>query len=338
MKKSQSPEELIAFLETRWPGRRSKEIRQAFMKLKGVLKQASQQTPRSSGMLMSRSKPHAEPHRKSFNMLDVVRRICARHDFLFLSRQLTYHIAAPADLPEALGNEGEVSAIVSELIGYIARRAPRGGRIDIEIKEGRKQQRPAVEIVFKSMDLEIANLNRATYLKQLFEQEGEVFASPIFACKEALVKEGGQLFVEVPEPTQTVFRILLPTIQATSIVAGDHKIFKYDIAIKNIANVRKRFGIRKSESLVSQIEEFVRSLVRHPIDIVTAVHDKGTITTIYEIEKGAAQSIASRISARLGSEQFQIGKKAVDLNFSYNLSALPSAPLQHHVEAKQMNR
>jgi hypothetical protein len=175
-------------------------------------------------------------------------------------------------------------------------------------------------------------------LKQLFEQEGGAFASPILACREALVKEGGQLFVEVPEPTQTVFRILMPTIEATNAAIGDHKIFKYDIAIKNIANVRKRFGIKKSESLVSQIEGFVRSLVRHPIDIVTAAHDKGTITAIYEIEKGAAQSVASRISARLGSEKFQIGKKAVDLNFSYNLSALPSVPFRHLAEARQMNR
>lgn len=309
MKKMQTKDGLIAFLESRWPGRPSKEIKEAFSELKKMLREPPKLSKGGEA--------------KSFNMLDIVRRTCATHDFYFLSRQITYHISATADMPLVLGNAGQVEAVISEIIGFIARRAPHNGRIDIEVKQAIQRSRPIVEVLFKAIDEKIGDIERAEYIKRLF---GE---GPILACKEAVAKGGGQLVADLLEPRRPVIRLAFPTIAATPILTSEHEIFRYDISIKNISNVRKRFGIKKSHSLVAQIEGFVRSLVRHPIDIVTATHDKGTITAIYETQKGSAQSVASRISSRLGSEKFMIGKLVVELNFHYRLSALPSVPLRH---------
>lgn len=319
MKKKRSKDELIAFLEARWPGKPSKEIKEAFAQLRKTL----EGEPPSLRPAIVKTSPA-----KSFNILGVVRRACAAHDFLFLSRQISYHIAASADLKEALGNESRIEAVLSELIAYVARRAPYAGRIDIELKETEERQGPQVEVVFKAADEKTGS--RGAYLDELFGGRGEGGSSTIIACKEAVSKEGGQLTADLPEPKRPVFKITLKTLAAREVPVGDHEIFRYDIAIKNMAHVRKRFGIRKSQSLVAQVEEFVRSLVRHPIDIVTAMHDKGIITAIYETQKGAAQSVASRISSRLGTEKFKIGKMEVDLDFKYQLAALPSIPLKAH--------
>lgn len=321
MKKKRSKEDLIAFLESQWPGKRSREIREAFVELKKIAKPDAPAQPLRPVAV----KPSPA---KSFNILEVVRRTCSAHDFLFLSRQITYHISASADLKPVAGNESQIEAVISELITYVARRAPYNSRIGIELKETVQRQGPAVEVIFKTVDEKIGDISCGTYLEGIFGGRGEGGSSTIIACKEAIFKEGGQLTADLPEPRRPVFRIILRTIAAAPVPMGDQDIFKYDIAIRNIANVRKRFGIRKSQFLVSQIENFVRSLVRHPIDIVTAMHDKGVITAIYETEKGAAQSVASRISSRLGTEKFQIGKMAVDLDFKYQLSALPSIPLR----------
>lgn len=302
----------IAFLESQWPGKPSREIKEAFAALKGILKK---EAPKGR----ERAEAGAPP--KHFNILDVVRRTCATHDFLFLSRQLTYHIAAAAETRRSSGRESQIEAIISELIGHIARRAPRGSQIDIEIKETTLKQNPAVELLFRAADEKTEGLDKTAFLKQLSE-------SPIIACKEALLKEGGQFSADLPEPRRPVFKVVLKTIEAERLAAGDHEVFKYDIAIKNITSVRKRFGIKKSQSLVHQIEEFVRLLVRHPIDIVTSMYDRGIITAIYETQKGAAQSVAGRISSRLGAEKFKIGKMQVDLDFGYRLSALPAIPLK----------
>jgi hypothetical protein len=131
------------------------------------------------------------------------------------------------------------------------------------------------------------------------------------------------MWADLPKPKQAIFRMILPTSEgAREQDTKPKQLFKYDISISNYANLRKRFGIKKSQVLVGQIEMYVRALVRHPLDIVTAVREKGTITTIYETPKGAAQSVAGRISQRLGSEEFRIGKKIVALSFKYNLSPL----------------
>jgi len=335
MKKRRASNDPVSVLESRWPGKRPKKIENAFIRLKDIFKKRTQVL--NSQSRATNSVPRHTVSGPSFNILDVARRTCMKHDFLFLSRQLTYHIAATADLPQALGNEAQIEAVVSELVGHIARRAPHGGRIQIGIKETMWRQCPGIEISFRGVDYHIADLNRSTFLKQVLEGGVSDF-SPILACREAITKAGGRFIADLPEPQCPIFRIILPTVEVSAVAMGENNLYKYDIAIKNIASVRKRFGIKKSSSLVSQVEEFVRSLVRHPIDIVMAVHDKGTVTAIYETQKGAAESVASRISARLGLEKFQIGKKVVDLDFRYHLSALPSAPIRCAEATKPMHR
>jgi len=132
----------------------------------------------------------------------------------------------------------------------------------------------------------------------------------------------------MPKPHRPIYNIVLPASEAAaSRPAEESQTFKYNISIANYANVRKRFGIKKSASLLVQIEHYVKSLVRYPIDMVMSVSDKGIITTIYETQKGAAESVASRISQRLGKEDFRIGKRPVELAFKYELSKLTSEKL-----------
>ena len=321
MKKKTSPNDIVSFLKTHWPGRRSKKIEEAFSHLKSAIKKGPEPTKISA----QRSRDVVTG--KTFNILDAVRNTCASHDFFFLSRQLTYHIAATSDLPHVVGNEAQYEAILSELVGYIAKHSPYASKIDIEIKETTLRRGHGLEITFKGRNEALKDISRDNFSKKLFSGVSPEVLQ-LQACKEAIIKEGGRFTVDLPEPKHTLFRVTLPTVTVVSQPSSNQAIFKYDISISNIANVRKRFGIRKSASLVAQVEEFVRSLLRHPIDIVTAVHDKGIITVIYEIQKEAPQSVAGRISARLGSEKFYIGKKEVDLEFRYNLSAIPPAQLR----------
>lgn len=316
MNRKKTTKELVIFLESNWPGKCPKDVRAAFTELKKTFNEGLPARVSASS--------DKEPSRRTFNLLDVVRRTCAAHDFLFLSRQLTYHVSANAELKPVAANEGHVEAVFSELIGHIVKRAPHGSRMDIALSETTLRHGPAIEAVFRSVDERTAEQSRAEFIDNVF---GAKTGSSILACKEAIAKEGGVFTADLPEPKKPLFRVALRTIAATNLAAGDNQVFKYEITIRNISNVRKRFGIKKSESLVTQIESFVRSLVRHPIDIVTAMHDKGVVTAIYETQKGAAQSVAGRISARLGSEKFRIGKMEVQLDLKYELTSLPSIPL-----------
>lgn len=316
----------LAFLEKKWPGRRSQEVKKVFSLLKKKLAKQAIPSPKSA----KKEKPTPAPclaKGEPFNILDLIRQTCSALDLLFLSRQIIYHISASSNLSYVFADSDQTQSVLSELLRHIVKRSPHGGRIDISLNEVTTRNGKGVEIALKGVDEKSAGLTRTTLIKHFFGEEPSGKHSSIFSCREAVVKQGGQLTLDLPQPKHVVFCVTLPTVIAPQVTTSEQQTFKYDITIKNIANVRKRFGIKKSHVLVTQVENYVRSLIRHPIDIVMSAPDKGVITTIYETPRGSAQSVASRISHRLGSEEFRVGKKPVELNFGYHLSLLPPSQL-----------
>ena len=182
-----------------------------------------------------------------------------------------------------------------------------------------------MQISFAGRDEDLKDIDKMAFMNRMYEAHSPR-GTTLVSCREIISSQGGQMWADLPEPLRPAYYMVLPSSEiAAHAQAVPQKMFKYDISISNYANIRKRFGIKKSLMLVGQIEMYVRALVRHPIDIVSAVREKGLITTIYESPSGYAQSVASRISQRLGTEEFHIGKRTVDLNFHYKLSQLPTS-------------
>ncbi|HPW45923.1 MAG TPA: hypothetical protein PKU96_06105 [bacterium] len=264
----------------------------------------------------------------NFDPLDMLRRILMAEDMLFLSRQITYHISTEADLPGIWGDRDKIGQAFVKLIDYLARRADRGTKIKISISQFALRSGPGIKISFESHDRNLDNINSQEFLDRLVHGTNENGQVPVlYNARQIVVSQRGQMWADLPVPNHPVYHILLPASEeAAKQPSNEQMTFKYDISITNYANVRKRFGITKSASLVEQIGNYVRSLVRYPIDMVMSISDKGMITAIYETQKGSANSVASRISQRLAQEQFMIGKRPVDLMFRYNLALLTSSP------------
>jgi len=163
-------------------------------------------------------------------------------------------------------------------------------------------------------------------LAEVFEgRPDKVSGVSLQDCRQTVIRQMGQLWIDFAKPHRPLYRLALPSSErASPEEKSAYQTFKYDISISNYSDVRKRFGMRKSRSLLAQIEHSVRALVRYPIDMVMSLGERGMVTAIYETQRGAAQSVASRISQRLGSEHFKIGKKPVSIAFSYRLSPLSS--------------
>lgn len=312
------PLALINLLEKVWPKPKNKQVSKLFTAIR-----------RSHRKRKPPPKPVAEQPEpavsRSFNLLDLLRRTFSAHDLLFLRRQITYHIAASSGLPNVVADSDRIQAATASLLEYMATQAPRGSRINVQLKEIALRTGNGMEVIFSGTDQSLRTVDKTSFLQRMYEAETES-GMVLVTCRELVSAQGGQMWADLPRPGHHVFHMVLPTHEgAVETAAKPNKMYKYDISIANYANVRKRFGIKKSLTLVGQIEMYVRALVRHPIDIVTAVKEKGIITTIYESPKGAAQSVASRISQRLGAEEFRIGKRPVDLLFRYQLTQLPTA-------------
>ena len=259
--------------------------------------------------------------------LELIRRVLMAHDMLFLSRQLVYHVAAAEGVPHAFADPDQIRLVFTMLLEHLARRAPRGGRIAIKLTPALLHSLPAVEVQLSAIDRHLEQMDTRALLGKLFEQAADPESGvSLFECREVVARQHGRLWVNLPKRDQPSFHIVLPASEeAARLRSAEHQSFKYDITIANFSMVRKRFGIRKSQSLVDQIEHYVRSLVRHPMDMVMAASDKGIITTIYETQRGTAESMASRISQRLAKEVFRIGRRPVELSFHYHLSPLRAA-------------
>ncbi len=316
---------LVDLLEKSWPTAKTRDVTRVFSAIRAAARphDEEQTLPADTGPTAAPA-PEAQRPRapQSFDLLDLLRRTLTAHDLLFLRRRITYHIAASAGLSRVHADPDRVQAATASLLEYMATHAPRGSRITVQLKEIPLRSGSGIEVLYSGTDDSLHHIDKTAFLQRMYEAESED-GVVLVHCREIIASQGGQMWADLPSPSKPLYHMILPSsATAVQVATQPHQMFKYDISIANYANVRKRFGIKKSLSLVGQIEMYVRALVRHPIDIVTAVREKGVITTIYESPRGAAQSVASRISQRLGNEEFHIGKRAVDLLFRYNLAPL----------------
>lgn len=312
-------------LEKHWPSAQTLEVKQAFEKLR----EAFRQIPMGEALTALPSTwPSNDAGPRHFDVLDLIRHVFKAHDLLFLSRQVSYHIATTSDLPKAWADADQIQFVFSQIIEHLVRRAARASRVSIALAPFTLRSGQGIGISFSSIDRNLRDIDRQVFLTELFQGHIDAISGiSLSDCRQVIVRQRGQLWVDFQKSNRPAYHLVLPISPETAALSPTaQQTFKYDIAISNYADVRKRFGIRKSQSLVMQIEHYVRSLVRYPIDVVMALGDKGIITTIYETQRGTAQSVASRISQRLGTETFRIGKRPVDIAFSYHLSPLSVPP------------
>jgi nitrogen-specific signal transduction histidine kinase len=262
-----------------------------------------------------------------FDVMNKLQQVCATHDILFLQKQLHYHISASADLPKVYANPEQILLVLSNLISNAVKYAPRGSDIEINLKEVSLRQGAGVEATVINSSEDFSERDRYHIFEKFYTgkpgEAGRVGGLGLSICREIIQKSHGQLWVDIPTKGKVAFAFVLPCAEIEDEVkAIGHQTFKYDITLANFEELRTKFGGEKTQNLLVQVEDYVRQLVRYPIDVVTAFEQSGIISTIYETEEGNASSVAARISQKLGSEHFRIGKSEVSLMFQYRLSTL----------------
>lgn len=250
-----------------------------------------------------------------------MRKVLARCDQAFLSRQVSYSLSTSEGLGEVWVDEEGISSAMDTLLMHLVSRSPRKSVISVQLCPFAMHSGSGVQIAFEAIDRLIRDVDHKAFMASIFDggADQETGVS-LAALRERVMAQHGRLWAELPGGNRTLFKIVLPSTRdvARQALLGQ-RTFRCDIAITNYPLVRKRFGLMKGRHLVEQVERYVKSLVRFPIDMVTADLDAGSITAIYEAQPGAAESVYSRISKRLGQETFHIGKRPVELLFRYEL-------------------
>lgn len=304
-------EQAIEKLKKRWPKPPAKEIERLFTQIEANL-----------STLKTGQKGRAK--KNSFDFVGLVQQVLKIHDILFLNRHLTYHVTSNSDLPQARGGEEEALTVLTELLDTTARQAAFGSRLDIHIQAetGREGAAIRTRLVYEGNPL--SDLDRQHFIEEVYgAPEKETAASGVASAKNILRQVGGQFWLEFPKETCVALTFNWPAAGGAAVGRpSGFATYKYDIWVTEFNRIRQRFGIPKSNKLMTQIESYIRSLVRHPIDIVIAFPDRGMVTAIYGSQEGAASSVAGRISGRLHKESFRIGKKNITPKFRYQLTDL----------------
>lgn len=299
----------IAALRRHWPKPLARQAEKLFDRIEKGLAALKQSKPRQP---------------KTFHWTGLVRQVLKIHDILFLNRHLAYHVVAPSDLPPAHGSEEEALTVLGELLNTTARRAGFGSKLEIHIQKAEAREGPAIQtrLVYEGKGL--SDLDRQRFVEEIYgSPDQEAATSGMTTAKNILRHAGGQFWLEFPSETSVALTFHWPASGAAAAKRpSGFATFKYDIWLTEYRRIRQRFGIPKSNQLMTQIEEHIRSLVRHPIDIVIAFPGRGMITAIYESQEGAASSVAGRISGRLRKESFRIGKQSITPKFRYQLTDL----------------
>ena len=260
-----------------------------------------------------------------FDMLGQIQQVAATHDQLFLHKQLRYKVVASADMPKAFANPDQTFVVLSHLVSNAIKFAPRGSEIEIAAKEVNLRQGSGIEVSIVNDSPNFTEKDRYQIFEKFYKSSdsSNTQGMGLAVCRDIVQKAGGQLWVDIPSKGRVSFTFVLPCAEvATAVKPRGQQTYKYDITIANYKDIKDQLGGEKCVSLLHRIEESVRKLVRYPIDVVAAFETHGIISTIYETQEGNASSVATRISQKLGSEEFKIGKNPVSLTFKYHLSVL----------------
>lgn len=265
------------------------------------------------------------PHH--FDIVILIQKIFASHDMLFLQRQLRYNVSTVADLPKVFANSDQILQVLTTLVGNAIQHATRGSVIDIRVKEVNLRQGNGVEVAIVNQCGSFTERDRYRIFEKFYQKEEggahKAAGVGLALCREILQKSQGQLWVDIPEKSKVAFTFVLPCTEVVrSLDTSESQIYKYDISISNFSQLQHDLGHDKIHNIMNRIEDAVRQLVRYPIDVVAAFEQSGMVSTIYETQKGKADSVATRISKRLGSEDFVLGKDSIKLQLHYQLSVL----------------
>lgn len=260
-----------------------------------------------------------------FDILQLIQKIFASHDMLFLQRQLRYNVSTTSDLPKVYGQSDHVLQVLTMLVGNAIKYATRVSTIDIKVNEVTLRQGNGVEVSIINQCANFSERDRYKIFEKFYQKEkgNKTVGVGLALCRELIQQGNGQLWVDIPEKGKVAFTFVMPCTEVARPADKEvQQTFKYDIQIANFDQLKADLGHDKIQSIIGGIEEAVRQLVRYPIDVVAAFEQSGTVSTIYETPKGHADSVATRISKRLGNENFNIGKDAIKLQLKYNLSLL----------------
>ncbi|MBI4126353.1 MAG: hypothetical protein HY465_02550 [Deltaproteobacteria bacterium] len=256
---------------------------------------------------------------RSFSILRLLRDVFIKLDREFLQKQQAYHLAASAALPHLYGDAAELRLVLTELMTFIADRAPAGEDITVTASETLLRQVPGIEVVFSAKDIHLRGVDRHVFLHRLYgEPTAKGDDAVVLQCRKRIAARGGQLSCVLGRHHTLMYDLFLPVERRTSAEKGRH-LYRYDIAIQHFMRLRKNFGIKPCTALVGRIEATIASLIRQPPDVVVANDDEGKLTVFYEGGSGGAESVASRISRKLAAEQFHVGKKRIPIAFEYAL-------------------
>lgn len=306
-------ENSIRKLKRQWPGALPREVGEIFEEAEDYLKS-----------LKTSDGKAREAKKNTFDFVGIVNEVLKAHDLLFLGRQLSYHVVTTSDLPKAFGAAEEAHAVLNELLSQSARHAGFGSKLEIELKGVKLREGPVIQISFLYEGKQAEEEARQRVVEQIYgDGANAALSGGLSAVRSLLKRAGGQLWLEFPKENQTAFLFNWPTFdfQAGGLQTR-YGTCRYDIWLSDYSKIRQRFGITRARKLVQQIEEFVRSLIRHPVDMVISFPARGMITAIYESQEGAASTVATRISQRLKKEAFRLGRKNVTPVFRYRLSHL----------------
>jgi len=254
----------------------------------------------------------------------LLKRVLEGHDAFFLSRQVAYRVSITSQLAKVWADASEAMSILTSLINHLAIRSPRRSSISIGIADFSLRSGRGVEFSFRAIDRYLKAGEHKALMSGLFDGSADSHTGVSLSnLREHVIHQHGRFWADHVGQNTLTYHIVFPSSKEVAhLQLAGQRAFRYDISITNYSVIRKRFGIRKGKHLVEQVENYVKSLVRFPIDMVSADLDRGVITTVYETQHGAAESVPARISKRLGSEVFHIGRRAIDLQFRYELTTL----------------
>lgn len=256
------------------------------------------------------------------DVLHELQQVIQANDAAFLQHHLTHHLRAGKDLPKACAVPEQVRMIAGELLAYLLQVAAKGSTVTMELREVPLKQGAGLECTFTGACPAFSEQDRYRLFEEFSGVRNNGRPSPFVLCRRAIEACHGQLWVEIPTKGKVALTFVIPCVRDAALRVT-HARVKCDAIVTNYTTLRETYGTVKAATLLQQMEERMRRVIRAPLDAVAAFEPRGIVSTIMDLPSDAVEIVVDRLRVALNHSPFHIGRHPIHVDIDYQLTTLP---------------
>lgn len=278
--------------------------------------------------------------KQSLNIVGLARKAVAPLRIPARDKNITIKTLFPSRFPKTYLDEERMSDVLNILLENALKFTPSGGKITIQIGEGKKFVKVSVRdtgtgIAKRDLDKLFVKFSQ---LAPDVHRDSKGSGLGLAISREIISRHKGRIWVESQLGKGSTFIFTLPLYRPLEFLkeqlgerikeAEENRSFfsLIILGIENFDRIKKEFGNRQSLKLLKDLEKIAKSTIRRTEDVVI-IFMNSYLAILCKIKKPDGYVLGNRLKKALEKHKFSTPKKTISLAVYFDVFAYPEDDL-----------